>query len=113
MHRYRVLMVLSMVNANDYLCRGVRAIVHSVLGGARPGAIILMHDTCGDRSQTAHPLPKIISTLRGRGYSFVTVPQLGLANPPPHNQQIFAILATGVRAGLERRLELGRARNIA
>ncbi len=95
LHSYRMLMVLWTVDTNDYLRPGVRAIVHSVLAGARPGAIILLHDAGGDRSQTARALPKIISALRARGYRLVTVPQLLLDNPPPHNQQISAILGTG------------------
>ncbi|MBV9425786.1 MAG: polysaccharide deacetylase family protein [Solirubrobacterales bacterium] len=95
LHSYRMLMVLWTVDTNDYLRPGVSAIVHSVLAGARPGAIILLHDAGGDRSQTVHALPKIISALRARGYRFATVPQLLLDNPPPHNQQISAILGTG------------------
>ncbi len=95
LHSYRMLMVLWTVDTNDYLRPGVSAIVHSVLAGARPGAIILLHDAGGDRSQTVRALPKIISALRARGYRFATVPQLLLDNPPPHNQQISAILGSG------------------
>ena len=35
-----------------------------------------MHDGGGNRSQTAAALPRIIHTLRGRGYTFVTVTKL-------------------------------------
>jgi len=66
----------------------VRAIVRSVSMGARPGAIILLHDAGGNRSQTVAALPKIIKLLRARGYRFVTVPRLLLDNPPPRNQKL-------------------------
>ncbi|HEX4273013.1 MAG TPA: polysaccharide deacetylase family protein, partial [Rhizomicrobium sp.] len=41
------------------------------------GNIILLHDSGGDRSQTVALLPVLIDALRARGYSFVTVSQLG------------------------------------
>jgi peptidoglycan-N-acetylglucosamine deacetylase len=87
LHRYRMLMVLWTVDTNDYRQPGVDAIVDSVLTGARPGAIILMHDAGGNRSQTVAALPMIISRLRARGYRLVTVPRLLLDNPAPHDQQ--------------------------
>lgn len=40
------------------------------------GNIVLLHDAGGDRSQTAAALPKLISDLRAKGYTFVTVSQL-------------------------------------
>ncbi len=95
LHRYRMLMVLWTVDTNDYLRPGVGAIVHSAVAGARPGAIILLHDAGGDRSETVAALPKIIRALRHRGYRFVTVPKLLLDNPAPHNQRISAILGAG------------------
>ena len=42
----------------------------------KPGSIILMHDGGGPRGQTLAALPRIINTLRGRGYKFATVPDL-------------------------------------
>ncbi len=44
--------------------------------GVRPGTIVLMHDGGGDRRPTLAALPKIIHTLRARGYTFVTIPEL-------------------------------------
>ena len=95
LHRYRMLMVLWTVDTNDYRRPGVSAIVKAALGGARPGAIILLHDAGGDRSETAAALPRIISGLRRRGYTLVTVPKLLLDNPTPHVQNIAAVLGTG------------------
>jgi len=86
LHRYRMLMVLWTVDTNDWQLPGVQAIIHTVLKGARPGAIILMHDAGGNRSETATALPTIIEDLRQRGYRLVTVPQLLVDNPAPHNQ---------------------------
>ena len=40
------------------------------------GQIVLLHDGGGDRSETLAALPKIIETLRSKGYKFVTVSQL-------------------------------------
>ena len=47
-----------------------------VLGGARSGSIVVMHDGGGPRDQTAAALPGIIATLKRRGYRLVTVPEL-------------------------------------
>ena len=47
-----------------------------MVGGARPGSIILQHDGGGNRSETLAALPQEIQTLKARGYQFVTVTQL-------------------------------------
>ncbi len=94
LRKYRMLMVLWTVDTDDYLRPGVGAIVHSAVAGARPGAIILLHDAGGDRSETVAALPKIIADLRRRGYRFVTVPRLLLDNPAPANQH-FSVLSGG------------------
>ncbi|MHB8656823.1 MAG: polysaccharide deacetylase family protein [Solirubrobacteraceae bacterium] len=95
LHRYRMLMILWSVDTSDYRRPGVDAIVHSAVAGARPGAIILLHDAGGDRSETVAALPLIVSALRARGYRLVSVPRLLLDNPAPPNQQISALAGTG------------------
>ena len=95
LHRYRMLMVLWTVDTGDYRRPGVKAIVKAALAGARPGAIILLHDAGGDRSQTVKALPRIIAGLRRRHYRLVTVPRLLLDNPPPRVQNIAAVIGTG------------------
>jgi peptidoglycan/xylan/chitin deacetylase (PgdA/CDA1 family) len=95
LHRYRMLMVLWTVDTADYRVPSAKRIVRSVLAGARPGAIILLHDAGGNRVETVAALPAIIAKLRARGYRFVTVPRLLIDNPAPHNQQISAVLGTG------------------
>jgi peptidoglycan/xylan/chitin deacetylase (PgdA/CDA1 family) len=78
-----LLMVLWSVDTSDYARPGVATIVRRALAGARPGAIILMHDGGGDRSQTIAALPAIVRGLRRRGLLPVTVPRLLLDDPPP------------------------------
>jgi peptidoglycan-N-acetylglucosamine deacetylase len=95
LHKYKMVMILWTVDTNDYTRPGVSAIVKSVVSGARPGAIMLMHDAGGDRSETVAALPRIVAALHARGYKLVTVPKLLLDNPPPANQQISALLGSG------------------
>ncbi|WP_295615180.1 polysaccharide deacetylase family protein [Chamaesiphon sp. GL140_3_metabinner_50] len=52
------------------------AILKTVLAGATPGGIVLMHDGGGRHDNTAKAVPQIIAQLRDRGYKFVTVPEL-------------------------------------
>ena len=52
------------------------AFVDNVLKGAKPGAIVLMHDGGGDRSRTIKALPDMIAGLKKEGYRFVTIPEL-------------------------------------
>ncbi len=49
--KYRMLMILWTVDTNDYEQPGVPAIVHAAVSGARPGAIILMHDAGGNANR--------------------------------------------------------------
>jgi peptidoglycan/xylan/chitin deacetylase (PgdA/CDA1 family) len=88
LHALHLLMVLWSVDTGDYLQPGVPAIVERALAGARPGAIILMHDAGGTRTQTIEALPKVIEGLRARGYRLVTVPQLLADDPPPAGQPL-------------------------
>jgi peptidoglycan/xylan/chitin deacetylase (PgdA/CDA1 family) len=86
--QYKMLMVMWTVDTRDWRRPGASEIVRSVLKGARPGAIILLHDAGGNRSETIKALPIIIKELRHRGYKFVTVPRLLLDNPAPANQKL-------------------------
>jgi peptidoglycan/xylan/chitin deacetylase (PgdA/CDA1 family) len=81
-----LLMVLWSADTGDYQVPGVEAIVQRALAAAHPGAIILMHDGGGDRSETIAALPVIIDGLRKRGLNPVTVPRMLLDEPPPANQ---------------------------
>jgi peptidoglycan/xylan/chitin deacetylase (PgdA/CDA1 family) len=86
LHARRMLMVLWSVDTSDYIRPGVERIVHTAVSGAAPGAIILMHDGGGNRSETVAALPRIITLLRKRGYRMVTLGQLIRDDPPPKNQ---------------------------
>jgi peptidoglycan/xylan/chitin deacetylase (PgdA/CDA1 family) len=79
-------MVLWSVDSKDYERPGVDAIVNRVLADAMPGAIVLLHDAGGDRSQTIAALPRIVLGLRRHHYTLVSVPQLLEDAPPPRAQ---------------------------
>ncbi|HEV3318987.1 MAG TPA: polysaccharide deacetylase family protein [Solirubrobacteraceae bacterium] len=93
LHKLRLLMVLWSTDTDDYTLPGVAAIEQSALAGAHPGAIILMHDAGGDRSETIAALPAIIAGLRKKGLHPVTIPRLMLDDPPPPGQPLPSSLA--------------------
>ncbi len=69
--------------ASDWLLPGSQVISARIINAARYGSIVLLHDGDGDhynpiasREQTVQALPAIITTLRARGYRFVTLDQL-------------------------------------
>ncbi len=95
LRKYRMLMVLWTVDTSDWQLPGATVIVQRVLTGAKPGAIILMHDGGGDRSETVAALPQIIRGLRARGYRLVTVPKLLLDNPAPKQQDVATVAGAG------------------
>ncbi len=86
LHAQRMLMVLWSVDTKDYSRPGVSRIAYTAISGAQPGAIVLMHDGGGDRSETVAALPRIITRLRQRGFRLVTISQLVADDPPPRNQ---------------------------
>ena len=52
-------------------------IINEVLSEAKDGGqLILLHDAGGDRTATVQALPRLIDTLRAKGYRFVSLPQL-------------------------------------
>jgi peptidoglycan-N-acetylglucosamine deacetylase len=95
LHKYKMLMVLWSVDTDDYERPGVNVILQRTLAGLEPGAIILLHDAGGDRSQTVAALPRIIKALRKRGYKLVTVPRLLLDNPAPKDQDVAGLRGAG------------------
>jgi peptidoglycan/xylan/chitin deacetylase (PgdA/CDA1 family) len=91
--RLGLLMVLWSTDTSDYTLPGASAIVERALAGAHPGAIILMHDGGGNRSETIAALPAIVAGLRRKGLVPVTIPELLLHDPPPPGQPIPTSLA--------------------
>ena len=68
------------VDTRDWTGRRARAVYRAALDATR-GSIILLHT---DKANTIKALPRIIDTLRERGYTLVTVGQLiGLPGPVP------------------------------
>ena len=62
---------------------GAEVIRRRIRDGARPGAVLLLHDgdgydPGGDRRQTADALPGIIEDCRGMGYDFRSLGGLGV-----------------------------------
>jgi len=96
LRRRRMLAVLWTVDSRDFTRPGVPAIVHNVLANVKPGAIVMLHDAGGERSETIAALPEIIRRLRKRGYRLVSVPQMLVDDPPSERQQ----LPLGVRQAL-------------
>jgi len=86
LRQQRMLMVLWSADTKDYSRPGISKIIYTAVSGAQAGAIILMHDGGGDRTETVAALPRIITRLRQRGFRLVTIAQLVGADPPPTNQ---------------------------
>jgi hypothetical protein len=72
----RVHVALWTVDTRDWSRPGVKRIVKNATGNTRNGSILLMHDGGTNRRQTIKALPKIIRTLKKRGYIFVTIEEL-------------------------------------
>jgi peptidoglycan/xylan/chitin deacetylase (PgdA/CDA1 family) len=64
------------VDPFDWQTPGSGAVYSRIVGAARAGSIVLMHDGGGPRGGTLAALPSIIDTLRARGYRFATVSEL-------------------------------------
>ncbi len=85
--KLKMLTILWTIDTSDFRQPGTDVIVKSVISGAKPGAIVLMHDAGGPRAQTIAALPRIINGLRRRGYALVTVPRLLADDPPLQSQE--------------------------
>ncbi|MCT6775809.1 MULTISPECIES: glycosyltransferase [Streptomyces] len=64
------LTVVNDTDSEDWKRPGVRAIVERATPKNGKGAIILMHDSGGDRSQTVAALDTLLPDLKERGYTF-------------------------------------------
>ena len=74
------------IDTHDWSEPGAGYITRKVLSDVKPGAIVLMHDGGGNRSQTVTALGAILPVLKAEKYRLVTLPQyvaaLGLKKPP-------------------------------
>ena len=64
------------IDTEDWKTPGAQAIHDAVLNNAHNGAVVLMHDGGGGRSQDVEALPGIIDDLKKQGYEFVTIEQM-------------------------------------
>ncbi len=64
------------VDPDDWQEPESSVIIDRVVDGADNGAIILLHDGGGNRTQTIAALPKILTKLQERGFRFVTLQQM-------------------------------------
>jgi cellulose synthase/poly-beta-1,6-N-acetylglucosamine synthase-like glycosyltransferase/peptidoglycan/xylan/chitin deacetylase (PgdA/CDA1 family) len=69
----RYLTVLTDLDTKDWSNAGVDAIVAAGTPAPGSGAVVMMHDGGGDRSQTVAALDRLLTDLAGRGYRFRTV----------------------------------------
>ncbi|WP_085113725.1 polysaccharide deacetylase family protein [Thermoanaerobacterium sp. PSU-2] len=65
--------VLWTVDPDDWKRPGIPNIINTIVSKSSSGSIILMHE---GNSETLAALPQIITKLRSKGYSFVTVSEL-------------------------------------
>ncbi|MGP3972121.1 polysaccharide deacetylase family protein [Streptomyces sp. 6N223] len=66
-------LILWSVDTEDWKYRDTAHVTNAVLGGVRPGAIVLMHDI---HATTVAAVPAILDALADDGYDFVTVSEL-------------------------------------
>ncbi|MEU8222099.1 polysaccharide deacetylase family protein [Kribbella sp. NPDC048915] len=66
--------VLWDVDTKDWEKPGAAHIEHAILKGARPGAIILMHDGGGNRAQTVAALDRALTKLTKLGFTYRALP---------------------------------------
>jgi peptidoglycan/xylan/chitin deacetylase (PgdA/CDA1 family) len=65
--------ILWSVDTLDWLHRDPNSVYRRAVNGVRPGSVVLMHDI---HPTTVTAVPRIIATLKERGYTFVTVSEL-------------------------------------
>jgi peptidoglycan-N-acetylglucosamine deacetylase len=71
---YHKRQVLWDVDTKDWEKPGTAHIYNAIMTGARPGAIILMHDGGGNRSQTVAALDQALTKLTKQGYTYRSLP---------------------------------------
>ncbi|WP_307812942.1 glycosyltransferase [Micromonospora coerulea] len=67
------LTVVNDLDGRDWARPGVDAIVRSMTPAEGAGAVVLLHDSGGDRSQTIAALDRFIPLMQARGYTFTTI----------------------------------------
>ena len=67
------LVVFTNLDTTDWARPGVAHIVAAAMPRGGRGAVIMFHDSGGNRAQTVAALPAVITRLRAEGYRFTTV----------------------------------------
>jgi cellulose synthase/poly-beta-1,6-N-acetylglucosamine synthase-like glycosyltransferase/peptidoglycan/xylan/chitin deacetylase (PgdA/CDA1 family) len=80
-HSHGYVTVLADVDARDWERPGVDAIVRNGIPKDGRGAVVLLHDAGGDRSQTVAALGTLIERLRAEGYRFTTIGEVAHLAP--------------------------------
>ncbi|MCF8567987.1 polysaccharide deacetylase family protein [Alicyclobacillus tolerans] len=62
------------VDSVDWKSYSATTIVHNVMNGIRPGAIVLLHDGVTNSQYTTQALPILIRKCRAQGYTFQVLP---------------------------------------
>ncbi|MEU8612411.1 bifunctional polysaccharide deacetylase/glycosyltransferase family 2 protein [Actinoplanes sp. NPDC048791] len=78
------LVALTDLDTEDWRRPGVAAIVRNARPARGAGAVVMLHDSGGDRTQTVQALEQLIPALQSQGYRFVTMSEgLRLPAAPP------------------------------
>ncbi|MFF1359839.1 glycosyltransferase [Streptomyces sp. NPDC058297] len=77
------LTVVNNTDSEDWKRPGVDEIIRRATPKGGKGAIVLMHDSGGDRSQTVAALERFLPQLQGQGYDFVNLTE-ALDKPGAH-----------------------------
>ncbi|MBT2491206.1 glycosyltransferase [Streptomyces sp. ISL-96] len=72
-------------DSHDWRRQGVDTIIRNATPKAGKGAIVLMHDSGGDRSQTVAALGRFLPAMQDKGYEFTTLSK-ALNAPTAHTQ---------------------------
>jgi cellulose synthase/poly-beta-1,6-N-acetylglucosamine synthase-like glycosyltransferase/peptidoglycan/xylan/chitin deacetylase (PgdA/CDA1 family) len=109
----RYLTVLADRDTQDWTRPGVAKIVAAGTPEAGAGAVVMMHDGGGDRSQTVAALDTLLTSLGARGYGFTTV-SAALGLPPTDVRVSSWVRARGVALQMAQRLGefLGQAMQV-
>lgn len=70
------MIILWSISSRDWASPGKERIIDRVVKKSKNGAIILLHDSGGNRQQTVEALPEIIKKLKNKNYNFVTIPEM-------------------------------------
>src|SRR5215211_2024253 len=93
------------LDTEDWKRPGVDAIVRAGLPEHGKGAVVMLHDGGGDRSQTVTAVDQLITELQNRGYTFDTVTSAAGLTSPWHpataQQRLQGQLISGIVCGSE------------